>query len=55
MRDLTKLCADEFALHVNELFQKIRIETYSRGSEWVEAPVVGLFHQVWDEPAATAL
>jgi len=55
MRDLTQLCADEFALHVNELFQKIRIETYSRGPEWVEAPIVGLFHQVWDEPAATAL
>jgi hypothetical protein len=55
MRDLTKLCADEFALYVNELFQKIRIETYSRGSEWVEAPVVGLFHPIWDEDAAAAL
>ena len=55
MRDLTKLCADEFALHVNELFQKIRIETYSRGAEWVEAPIVGLFHPIWDEAASAAL
>jgi len=53
--NLTKLCADEFALHVNELYSKARIETFAGGLEWVEAPVIGLFHQIWDEPAATAL
>ena len=53
--DLTKLCADAFALHVNELYSKARIETFASGPEWVEAPLIGLFYQIWDEPAATAL
>jgi hypothetical protein len=53
--DLSQLCAREFARHVDTLFGKCRIETYSRGEEWVEVPVVGLFHHVRDEDAAAAL
>jgi hypothetical protein len=53
--DLSQLCATEFARHVDALFQKIRIETYSGGWEWVKTPVVGLFYRVWDEAAAAAL
>ena len=52
---LRKLCAAEFALHVNELYSKARIETFSGGPAWVEVPVVGLFHPIGDEDAAAAL
>jgi len=55
MDDLTKLCAVEFARHIDHLLTKIRIETYSRGLEWTQEPVVGLFHRVGDEGAAAAL
>jgi len=53
--DLTQLCAREFARHIDELLQKNRIETYSPGEEWVETPVVGLFHRLQDEAAMAAL
>src|SRR5262245_8256924 len=53
--ELTQLCAREFAHHVDKLFGKFRIETYSPGEDWVEHPVVGLFRQAGDEIAAAAL
>jgi hypothetical protein len=53
--DLSQLCANEFALHINQLYAKARIETFSGGPEWVEEPIVGLFRPIWDETAATAL
>jgi len=43
--ELTQLCAREFARHIDDLFGKYRIETFSDGPDWVEAPVVGLFHR----------
>jgi hypothetical protein len=53
--ELSQLSAREFAHHVDQLFGKYRIETYSLGPEWIETPVVGLFHRVGDEAAAAAL
>jgi hypothetical protein len=53
--DLQQRCEQAFADGVDELFRKYRIETYSRGSEWMEEPVVGLFYRAADELAATAL
>jgi len=53
--ELTQLCAREFARHIDELFEKYRIETYSDGPDWVKTPIVGLFHRVGDEAAAAAL
>jgi len=55
MDDLTKLCADEFSVHIDQLYSTKRIETFSDGPDWVEASVVGLFHRVGDEIAAAAL
>ena len=40
--ELTQLGAREFARHIDELFGKYRIETFSDGPDWVETPVVGL-------------
>jgi hypothetical protein len=53
--ELTQLCAREFARHIDDLFGKYRIETFSDGPDWVEAPVVGLFYRAGDEVAAAAL
>jgi hypothetical protein len=53
--ELTQLCAREFARHIDDLFGKYRIETSSDGPDWVETPVVGLFHRIGDEAAAAAL
>jgi|SRR6516225_3921457 len=41
--DLKALCATEFADHIDELFGKYRIETYSDGPDWVKTPIVGRF------------
>jgi len=46
MDDLTKLCADEFSVHIDQLYSTKRIETFSDGPDWVEASVVGLFHRL---------
>jgi len=53
--DLRQLCASEFAVHIDELYSARRIETFSDGPDWIEAPVVGLFHPIGDEGAAAAL
>jgi len=53
--ELTQLGAREFARHIDELFGKYRIETFSDGPDWVETPVVALFHRAGDEAAAAAL
>jgi hypothetical protein len=53
--DLRTFCATEFARHIDQLFGKYRIETYSPGEDWVEHPAVGLFRHVGDEAAAAAL
>jgi hypothetical protein len=55
MDDLTKLCASEFAVHIDELYSARRIETFSDGPDWIEVPVVGLFHKVGDAIAVAAL
>jgi hypothetical protein len=34
--ELAQLCAREFARHIDELFGKYRIETFSDGPDWVE-------------------
>jgi len=38
--DLRQLCASEFAVHIDELYSARRIETFSDGPDWIEAPVV---------------
>src|SRR5262249_31340667 len=53
--ELTQLCAREFAHHIDRLFGKYRIETYSLGEDSVRTPVVGLFPRVGDAAAAAAL
>src|SRR5262249_3963904 len=54
-RDLQQRCEQAFVDCVDELFRKYRIETYSRGSEWVKEPVVGLFYRALDAAAAATL
>jgi hypothetical protein len=52
---LREHCEQAFVDFVDELFRKYRIETYSRGSDWIEEPVIGLFYRTGDEAAATTL
>jgi hypothetical protein len=53
--DLRQLCASEFAVCIDEMYSARRVETFSDGPDWIEVPVVGLFHKVGDEIAAAAL
>jgi hypothetical protein len=52
--DLQSLSHQMFADHIDGLYQDRRIETYSPGEDWVQLPVVGLFHRIGDETAAAA-
>jgi len=53
--DLQSLSHQMFADRIDGLYQDRRIETYSLGEDWVETPVVGLFHRIGNEAAAAAL
>jgi hypothetical protein len=54
-RLLEQRCEQMFTALIDDLVEKCRIETFDRGGDWVQEPVIGLYHRFGDVAARTAL